>query len=136
MRDAFDHAFQNPAVAIAALGIVQRAEPDGVQHGDGPRAHGEDVAQDAADAGGRALERFDEAGMVVRFDLERDRVPLPDIDNPGVLSGADQDAIAARGQLLQVQARAFIGAVLAPHHREDAGFGLIRLAAENLADFL
>ena len=42
---------------MARLGMVGRAEAQRVQVGDGPRAHGEDVAQDAADAGRRALDR-------------------------------------------------------------------------------
>ena len=76
MRDARDHAFEDAAVARRrSVRIVERAEAQRVHHGDGPRAHGEDVAQNAADAGGRALERLDETGVVVRFDLERDRSP-------------------------------------------------------------
>ena len=92
MRDAGDHAFENAAIARAGLGIVERPEAQRVQHGDGPRAHGENVAQNAADAGGRALERLDEARVIVRFDLERDGVAVADIDDAGVLAGALQDA--------------------------------------------
>ena len=55
------------------LGIVERTEAQRIHHRDRPRAHGEDVAQNAADAGGRALKRLDEARVIVRFDLERDR---------------------------------------------------------------
>ena len=86
MRDAAHHAVQDAAVARAVRGIVQRAEAQRIQHRDGPRAHGENVAQDAADAGGRALKRLDEAGMVVRFDLERDHPAAADIDDAGVLA--------------------------------------------------
>src|SRR6185295_15597543 len=39
VRDAFDDAFENPAVAIPVLGIIQRPESNGVQYSDGPRAH-------------------------------------------------------------------------------------------------
>ena len=68
--------------------IVERAEAERIHHRDGPRAHGEDVAQDAADAGGRALERLDEAGVIVRFDLERDGPAVADVDDAGVLARA------------------------------------------------
>ena len=115
---------------------VQRAETQRVHDRDGPRAHGEDVAQNAADAGGRALKRLDETGMVVRFDLERDRVAVADVDDAGVFARALQHQLAARRQLLQMQARAFVGAVLAPHHAEDAEFGVGGLAAEERDDFV
>jgi hypothetical protein len=42
--------------------------------------------------------------MIVGFDLERDGVALAYVDNPGVLSGTDQNTIAAGRQFLQVQA--------------------------------
>ena len=67
-------------------GSVERPEAQRIHHRDRPRAHGEDVAQNAADAGRRALKRLDEAGMVVRFDLERDRVAAADVDDAGVLA--------------------------------------------------
>ena len=79
---------EDAAVARAGVRIVQAAEAQRIQHRDGPRAHGEDVAQNAADAGGRALERLDEAGVIVRFDLEGDDVAAADIDDAGVLAGA------------------------------------------------
>ena len=113
------------------------AEAQRIHHRDRPRAHSEDVAQDSADAGGRALERLDERRVVVRFDLERAGPAVADVDDAGVLSRALHDALAARGQPLQVDARGFVGAVLAPHHAEDAEFGQGGLAsAQKLADFL
>src|SRR3977135_478845 len=47
--------------------IVERAEAQRVEERDWSRAHREDVADDAADAGRGALVRLDEGGMVVRF---------------------------------------------------------------------
>ena len=49
-----------------------------------PRAHRENIADDPADAGGRALERFDRARMIVALDLERDRPAVADIDDAGI----------------------------------------------------
>ena len=40
--------------------VRDRAEAQRIHHRDRPRAHGKDVAQNAADAGGRALKRLDE----------------------------------------------------------------------------
>ena len=132
MRDARNNAFEDAAIARN----IQRTEAQGVHHGDGPRAHGEDVAQDAAHTGGRALKRLNEAGMVVRFDLERDGVIVADVDDAGVFAWPLQDQLAARGQLLQVKARAFVRAMLAPHHAEDAEFGIGGLAAEQGDDLV
>ena len=79
--DAADHAGQHPA----GVGGVGRAEPERVHHRDRARAHRQDVADDAADAGGRALVGLHVGRVVVRFDLEGDRVALADVHHPGVV---------------------------------------------------
>jgi hypothetical protein len=130
MRNAGHHAFEDAPVPRTGLRIVERSEAKRVHDGDRPRAHREDVAKDSADAGRCALERFDEAGVVVRLDLERDRIPMTDIDDAGIFARPHQHMLAARRQLAQVQARALVGAMLAPHHAEDAEFGVGGLAAQ------
>ena len=135
MRDATDYAREDAAIAVADQGVVKGAEADGVEHGDGARAHGEDVAEDAADAGGRALERLDETGVVVGLDLKGDGVVVADVDNAGIFAGADEDSGVFSGELLEVEAGAFVGAMLAPHDGEDAFLGLIGVAAEDGAGF-
>ena len=72
---------------------VERAEAQAVHHRDRPRAHGQDVADDAADAGRRALVRLDVGRMVVRLDLERDRPAVADVDDTGVLAHADEQRV-------------------------------------------
>src|SRR5258707_117079 len=67
MRNAGNHALQNTPVARN----VERTKAQGIHHGNGAGSHGEDVAQDAADSGRRALKRLYKTRMVVRFDLER-----------------------------------------------------------------
>jgi hypothetical protein len=93
---------QAQAVAVAAdpgddagqhaggVGGVGAAEAQRVHDGDRAGAHGEDVADDAADPGGRALVGLDVARVVVRLDLEGDRVAVADVDDAGVLADADQ----------------------------------------------
>jgi hypothetical protein len=124
------------APVCADSGVPVIAEAERIHHGDGPRAHREDVAQDSADAGGRALERLDVAGVVVRFDLERDHPAAADADDAGVFARSLHDVFAVGGQLLQMDARALVGAVLAPHHAENAEFGVAGLAAEQVDDLL
>jgi hypothetical protein len=51
------------------------------------RAHGEDVAQDAADAGRRALVGLDVGGVVVAFHLEDDASPSPISTTPAFSPG-------------------------------------------------
>ena len=67
-------------------------------------------------------------GMVVAFHLEDGRVAVADIDHAGVLARALEHPRRFRRQLAQVRARRFVGAVLAPHHGEDAELDEIGLA--------
>ena len=62
------------------------AEAQRIEAGDRPRAHGEDVAQDAADAGRRTLVRLDVARVVVALHLEHGREAVADRDYAGVLA--------------------------------------------------
>ena len=67
----------------------------------GRAPHGEDISQDTADAGGGPLEGFHGGGVIVGFDFEGDRQPLTKVDDSSVFTGADEDAIARRGKVLQ-----------------------------------
>ncbi len=78
--------------------MIQRPEPEAVEHRDRARAHGEDVAENAADAGGRALVRFDRRGVVVRLDLEGDGPPVREPQHAGVLAGALDDLRSGGGE--------------------------------------
>ena len=122
-----------PATARSKC-VVRRAEAQPVEQRDRPRAHGDDVAQDAADAGRRALERLDRRRMVVRLDLERDRLALAEVDHAGVLARPLQHALARRGQPLQQRRRVLVAAVLGPEQREDRELEVVRLAFEKTPD--
>src|SRR5690606_36084543 len=98
--DTGDDALDRPARAR----VCQRAEAQRVKQRDGPGAHREDVADDAAHARGRTLVRLDERRMVVRFDLEDRGQAVADIDGAGVFAGPLQHAGAAGRQRLQVYA--------------------------------
>ena len=128
--DAGDHALEDAAVERH----LWRTEPQRVQQRHRPGAHREDVADDPANAGRRALVGLDERRVVVRLDLENRRQPVADVDRAGILARPLQDAAARGGQRPQVHARALVAAVLGPHHREDAELGEVGLAAHQLAD--
>ena len=137
------HAGHDPRQHAVGVGLAQRAEAQRVHHRDRPGAHGEDVADDAADAGRGALVGLDVRRVVVRLDLERDGVPLADVDHAGVLADAGQhlaDAVTQRRllrdlrELAQVHLRGLVGAVLAPHHRVHRQLAAGRPAAEDLLD--
>ena len=116
------------------LRMLRRAERQRIEAGDRPRAHGEDVAQNAADAGGRALIGLDEARMVVALHLEHDGLPVADIDDARILARPHQHPRRLGRQPAQMDARRLVGTVLVPHRREDAEFGEARLAPDQLED--
>ena len=87
--DARDDAGQHPA----GVGGVGRAEAQRVHDRDRPGAHRHDVADDAADAGRRALVRLDVGRVVVRLDLEGDGPAVADVDDAGVLAHADEQRL-------------------------------------------
>ena len=92
VADPLDDAGEEVALVLGR----EVAEADRVEDGDRPRAHREDVAQDAADAGGGALEGLDGRRVVVAFHLEGDREAVAHVDHAGVLTGALEDARARR----------------------------------------
>ena len=132
------------AVAIAAdprnhaldqafhLGMIGPAETQRVHVGDGPRAHGEHVAQDAAHAGRRTLIGFDVAGVVVALHLEDGGLAIPDVDDPGILARPADHPGGFGRQLLQVQAARLVRAMLRPHDREDAQLDQVRLTPQGV----
>jgi hypothetical protein len=128
--DAGHDAVEQVAVAVA----IERSEAERVEDGDRAGAHREDVAQDPAHAGRRALERLDGAGMVVRFHLQHDQQAVADVDRAGVLAGALHDAWAAGREPLQECPRVLVPAVLAPHGGQHPQLDLVRLPAEALED--
>ena len=124
---------QAEAVAVAtdaghdpgqhAVGVisVQRPEAQRVHDGHGPRAHREDVADDAADPGRGSLVGLDVRRVVVALDLEGHGVALADVEDAGVLADpgehlADGGLLGELAELLEVHLGGLVGAVLAPHH--------------------
>jgi hypothetical protein len=94
--DAADDAIEDAAVGggFRFGGVFAGddfAEAEGIEDRDGARAHGEDVAEDAANAGGGSLEGFDVAGMIVGFDFERGDEAIADVDDAGIFAGALDD---------------------------------------------
>src|ERR1700674_5778799 len=121
----------------AQLGICRNgSKPQRVHHRHRPRAHGENIAQNSADARGRSLKWFDERRMIMRLDFECAGPAVADVNDSGILPRPLHHQLAAGRQALQVNARRLIRTVLAPHHAEDAKFGPRGLAsAEQLLDF-
>ena len=93
--DAADHAFDHPAAA----GVVQGPEVERVEQGDGAGAHGEDVAEDAADARwpppGRA--RWPTGGCGSRCG-PRPRCPSPPSTTPAFSPGPTRTHGASDGR--------------------------------------
>jgi hypothetical protein len=72
----------------------------------------------------------------VALHLEDRRLAVADIDHAGILARAADYLGPGGGQLLQVDARGFVAAMLGPHHAEDAELGQIRLTAHRVQDAL
>ncbi len=117
------NAAHDTAQQVAVAGVVERAESDRVPHRDGPGAHGEDVAQDAAHAGGGALVRLDEGRVVVALDPQRRQPAVAEVDDAGVLAGADDHPRRLGREPAEMSARRLVRAVLGPHHRVHRQLG-------------
>ncbi len=114
--------------------VTGLTEAQPVEQRDRPRAHGDDVAEDAADPGRSALKRLDRARVVVALDLERDRLAVAEVDHARVLAGPLQHARAFRGKAAQQRRRVLVRAVLRPEQREHCELEMVRLPAQELLD--
>jgi hypothetical protein len=72
--------------------------------------------------------------MVVRLDLERDRLAAAEVDHAGVLARSLEHAVAARRQPLQQRGGVLVAAVLGPEQREDRELEVVRLTFEETPD--
>src|SRR6266478_2239695 len=86
---------------MAGPGMVRTAEAQRIEDRDRPRAHREDIAQDAADPGRGALIGLDKRGMVVALDLEDDGIAVADVDDAGIFARAADHARSRRWQGLE-----------------------------------
>src|ERR1700674_4982393 len=118
------------------LGVFRHAEGKRVEAGDRPRAHREHVAQDAADAGGRALIGLDVARMVVALHLEHHRLAVADVDDARVLARPLDHPGRFRRQAAQMDARRLVGTVLVPHRRQAPKLREARHPADQFQDAL
>ncbi len=128
--DTFDDAVHK----LAGLGVVRAAKAERVHRSNRARAHGEDIAQNAADAGGRTLVGFDVGGVVVALHLEDQRLAIADVDHACVLARAANHLWAVGGQGAEPFLRRLIGTMLVPHGRENAHLGVVWLAPEDVDD--
>jgi hypothetical protein len=119
---------------VFGLFVLGIAEAQRVHRRHRASAHGENVAQDAADAGRRALIGLDVAGVVVRLHLEDDGLTVADVDDAGILARSLDHQLPGGRQRTQPLLRALVRAMLVPHGREDAELGIGRVAPDQLQD--
>ena len=124
-------AFYHPREQIPHACVVEAAEAKRVEHRDRAGSHRENIAQDAADAGGRSLVWLYCGRMIVRLDLERDGESIADGDDASVLAGSLKDVRRGCRQRLQKRARVLVRAVLAPQRADDPQLGEGRRAAKH-----
>ncbi len=123
---------------VAAVLVLQPAEPQRIGDADHLGSHAQHVAHDAADAGRGAFERHDLRRVVVRLvrddDSVRLAVPLAEPHDAGVLADAEQHGRPFRRKLAQMLARRLVGAMLAPLRVEREQLGVGRDAAQMFRD--
>ena len=117
---------------MAVARLVEGAEAQRVEQRDGPHAHREDVAQDAAHARRGALVGLDRRGVVVGLHLEDGAPAVAEVDRAGVLgAGLGEDARAGGGEVAEQRAGVLVAAVLGPERGRHAQLELVRLAVEH-----
>jgi hypothetical protein len=72
--------------------------------------------------------------MVVALDLEAHCLAVAEVEHPGILTGALQDAFTRGGEPLEEERRVLVAAVLGPEQREDRQLEVVRLTLEQLDD--
>ncbi len=87
---------------MARARMVRRAKTQQVQAGHGPRAHREDIAQDAANPCRGTLKRLDIGGVIVALHLEDAGKPVTDVDDTGVFPRALNDPGRLGGKSAQM----------------------------------
>ena len=133
VADAAHHTVEQPL----GLRVLEVTEAKAVQLGNGTRTHGEDVAVDAADTGGRSLVGLQRTRVVVALNLERATEAIADVHDAGILLPClDQQMRAILGQGLEPLDGVLVAAMLGPHHRVDAHLGEVGRAAEDLGDLV
>ncbi|OIQ75837.1 hypothetical protein GALL_424880 [mine drainage metagenome] len=125
--DALDHALDQ----MRGFRVARLAKAERVHRGNRARAHGKDVAQDAADAGGSALMRLDIRGVVVAFHLEHHGLPVTDIDDTRVFARPADHLRPGGRQGAQPFLGRLVGTMLVPHGGKDAELGKRRLAPDD-----
>ena len=128
--NAFDHAVNQ----LAGFLVVFFTKAERVHRRDRAGTHGKYVAQDAANACGRALIGFDVRGVVVAFHFENHGLTVADINNACVFAGATDNLRASRRQLAKVDLGRFVRTVFVPHRRENTKFGEGGFASDNFED--
>jgi hypothetical protein len=98
VRNTRNNSSQERSVTTSVLFMVERAETQTVHGCKRPCTHGEDVPQNSSNAGGSALEGFNEGWMIMRFNFERDAPPVAHIDYASILAWRHNYAFSAGWQ--------------------------------------
>ena len=117
-RDTADHAVDN----ASGVWVLNGSEAKLIHYRDWTRAHGQDIADDTADAGRSTLKWLDVTGVVVALDLEGHGPSLANINNSSVFTHANHQVLLHLvgdflTELTKVDLRRLVRAVLRPHHR-------------------
>ncbi len=104
---------------MAGLRMIRFAKAERIHRRDGTRAHGEHVAQNAANAGRCTLIGLDVGRMVVAFHLEDDAIAIADVHHACVFARALNNARSGCRKRAKPFLGGLVGAMLVPHRREN-----------------
>ena len=125
----------------SGVGVINRAETQRIHHRNRAGTHRNNVTHNTTHTGSGTLVGLHVRGMVVGLNLEGHGPAVTNVGHTGVLTDTDHQVLLhlfgdLRTELLQMNLRRLVGAVLGPHDRVHGQLSRGGAAAQNLLDIL
>ena len=132
-----NHAANN----AGGVRVINRAETQRIHHSNRACTHGNNVTHNTAHTGRSTLVGLHVRGVVVGLNLEGNSPAVTNIGHTGVLTDTDHQVLLHLigdlcTELLQMNLRRLVGAVLGPHDRVHCQLSRGRTATKNLLNVL
>ena len=125
----------------SGVGVVNRAETQRIHHCNRAGTHRNNVTHNTAHTGSGTLVGLHIRGVVVGLNLEGNSPAVTNVGHAGVLTDTDHQVLLhlfgdLRTELLQMNLRRLVGAVLGPHDRVHCQLSRGGAATQNLLNLL
>ena len=125
----------------SGVGVINRAETQRIHHSNRACTHRNNVTHNTAHTGSGTLVGLHVRGVVVGLNLEGNSPAVTNVGHTGVLTDTDHQVLLhlfgdLRTELLQMNLRRLVGAVLGPHDRVHCQLSRGGAAAQNLLNVL